>query len=295
MSESAPAVSFLVTVFNRATILAQTLESILASSFGDFEVVVVDDCSTDASLNIAREIAANDARIKVSTNEKNLGDYANRNRAASLATGKYLKYLDADDLIYCHSLATMIDAMEQFPDAALALSRNVIDPETPYPQVFQPQEFFKAHYFGKSPIGVGPSAAIIRRECFEAVGGFSGRQFVGDTELWMKLAERWPIITLPPALVWWRQHPGQQMQLELKRPEVLNVRFQLELESLASTAHLSDPHKQQAKANLTHSHARRLLAMATKGRNPRTAWRLFRNSGLTFGQLVSGFRRPKAE
>ena len=286
-------VSVLVTVFNREHILAETLASILDSSFRHFEVVVVDDCSGDGSVSIARAVAVSDTRIQVHVNDQNLGDYANRNRAASLAKGKYLKYLDADDLIYRHSLSTMVDVMERFPDAALALSRNVIDPDEPYPRLYSPKEFFREHYFGKSPIGVGPSAAIIRRECFEAVGGFSGRQFVGDTELWMKLAERWPIVTLPPALVWWRQHPGQQMQLELKRPDILNVRFQLELESVASTGHLSDSLKEQAKARLSHSHARRLLAMATKGRNRRAAWRLFRNSGLTFGQLVSGILKRR--
>ena len=97
----------------------------------------------------------------------------------------------------------MVDALEHYPEAGLALSANVIDPEVPYPEKLDPPEFFRRHFFGRSPIGVGPSAAIIRRDCFEAVGGFSGRQFVGDTELWLKLAERWPVVLLPPALVWW--------------------------------------------------------------------------------------------
>ena len=283
--------SVLVTVFNREAFLQETLESILVSSVADLEVVVVDDSSSDNSAAIASSFAQSDSRVRVHVNSRNLGDYANRNRAASFATGKYLKYLDADDLIYRHSLATMVDAMERFPDAALALSQNVIDPDEPYPRLYAPREFFREHYFGRSPIGVGPSAAIIRRECFEAVGGFSGRQFVGDTELWMKLAEKWPIVTLPPALVWWRKHPGQQMQLELKKPEVLNTRFELELEALRLTAHLTDLEKKEARLRVRHAHARRLISFGIRMRLPSVAWSLSRSAGLSFAELLSGLRR----
>lgn len=176
-------VSGLVTIFNREKILAATVSSFLQSGFSDFELILVDDCSKDASWQLAQDLQSRDARIKAFRNDRNLGDYANRNKAASYAVGTFLKYLDADDLIYPHALQLMVDAMRQFPEAALALSANVIDPEVPYPELVSPSEFFQRHFFGRSPLGVGPSAAIIRRECFEAVGGFSGRQFVGDTEL----------------------------------------------------------------------------------------------------------------
>ena len=99
MSHNKPRVSVLVTVYNREAFLRATLQSILESSFGDFEVLVVDDCSTDSSLKIAHEIAQTDSRIKVCANEKNLGDYGNRMHVAALACGTYLKYVDSDDLI----------------------------------------------------------------------------------------------------------------------------------------------------------------------------------------------------
>jgi|GEM_PF-3769007 hypothetical protein len=50
---------------------------------------------------------------------------------------------------------------------------------------------------------------------------------LGKTELWLKLAKSWPIVAIPPALVWWRRHEGQQMSLEMTKPEVLNERFWL--------------------------------------------------------------------
>ena len=288
MSNSGPLVSALVTVFNREHILRETTASLLAGSCQDLEVILVDDCSSDASWGVCRAIAESSLQVRAFRNEKNLGDYANRNRAASLARGKYLKYLDADDLIYPHSLQVMVDALEHYPEAGLALSANVIDPEVPYPEKLDPPEFFRRHFFGRSPIGVGPSAAIIRRDCFEAVGGFSGRQFVGDTELWLKLAERWPVVLLPPALVWWRRHEGQQMSLEMKKPEVLNVRFQLNLDVASQTVHLDTADRKTAMQQLRQNHARLLLSLGLRQRRPLTALQLARTSGLAVSDFLRG-------
>jgi glycosyltransferase involved in cell wall biosynthesis len=290
ITPSNPRVSVLVTVFNREHILGETIRSILESSFQDFEIVIVDDCSQDKSFQLAQSLAETDARIRVFRNEQNLGDYANRNRAAALANGRLLKYLDADDLMYRFSLATMVDAMDRFPLAGLALSWNVIDPDLAYPHLVKPVEFVERHFLGRSPIGVGPSAAIIRRECFDEVGGFSGKQFVGDTELWMKLGEKWPIVSLPPALVWWRRHEGQQMSLEIERPQVLNVRHRLELDYLNSTVHLSADSKRIAERQLKYRHGRRLLSLFLKRRNPRLLWQLLEESGLSVVDLFRSLR-----
>lgn len=287
--KNTPQVSGLVTIFNREKILTETVVSFLNSGFTDFELILVDDRSKDGSWQVAQDLQRQDPRIQAFRNDQNLGDYANRNRAASYATGTYLKYLDADDLIYPHSLQLMVDAMQRFPEAALALSANVIDPEVPYPELVQPADFFQRHFFGRSPIGVGPSAAIIRRDCFEAVGGFSGRQFVGDTELWLKLAERWPIVLLPPALVWWRRHEGQQMSLEMKRPEVLNVRFRLQLDTLHATSHLNSARKSVAEKRLRRNHARLLLSFALRQQGQRIrGLRLLREAGLSGGDVWRG-------
>jgi glycosyltransferase involved in cell wall biosynthesis len=117
-----PATSVLVTVYNREAYLAECLKSILASSFEDFEVIVVDDGSTDGSVEIARHFESLDSRIHVHLNPVNLGDYPNRNRAAELARGKYLKYVDSDDLIRPDGLEKMSSAMEAYPEAAYCLS-----------------------------------------------------------------------------------------------------------------------------------------------------------------------------
>ena len=287
---SVPAVSVLVTVYNRARWIAQCLDSILASSWQDFEVVVVDDASADNSVEIIEKYAARDPRVLLHRNERNLGDYPNRNRAASLARGRFLKYLDADDTIYPHSLELMVNAMLAAPAAALGLSWNVIDPPVPYPFVSTPSEVYHAHFLGKSLLGVGPSAAIMSRDAFLDAGGFSGTQFVGDTELWLKLAERSPVISLPPSLVYWRRHEGQQMHLELKTPEVLNIRYRLDCSAMEGTANLSPGEKLAVGKKLRHNHARRLSAFLLRSRRPREFWRLFRTSGLSLFDLLGGLR-----
>lgn len=121
-------------------------------------------------------------------------------------------------------------------------------------------------------------------------GGFGGRRFVRDTELWLKLAERWPVVLLPPALVWWRRHEGQQMSLEMKKPEVLNVRFRLQLEVLRSTVNLATSDRTLAEQRLVQHHARRLLAMAIREGRIRTAWKLWREAPLRYADLIKGLR-----
>jgi len=85
-----PKISILTTVYNREKYLAACIESVLASSYQNWELIIVDDVSTDTSVAIAKSYEKKDARIKVYVNAQNLGDYPNRNKAASYAKGKML-------------------------------------------------------------------------------------------------------------------------------------------------------------------------------------------------------------
>jgi glycosyltransferase involved in cell wall biosynthesis len=282
-----------MTVYNREVYLASAIESVLAQTFQDFELIVVDDCSVDRSLDVARKYQS-DCRLHIYVNDHNLGDYPNRNRAASFASGGYLKYVDADDLIYPHCLEVMMKGMNAWPEAGLGLSWNVIDPPQPYPFVSSSREVLRAHYLGRSVLGVGPTAAIMRRDAFEAMGGFGGRQFVGDDELWLKLAQRWPVVSLPPALVWWRRHEGQQMSLEQTHPDVLNVRYLFELGVLQSCNLLEPDEKDAAMFRLRYQHARRLVSMALRGRQLALARRLWKGAGLGWRDFMIALR-PRTE
>src|SRR5208337_5267776 len=119
-----PCVSVLMTAYNREAFIADAIESVLAQTFTDFELIIVDDASKDRTVEIARHYAARDSRIQVVANEHNLGDYPNRNRAAKLATGEFIKYHDSDDLMYPHCLAIMTELLTAYPEASVALSKE---------------------------------------------------------------------------------------------------------------------------------------------------------------------------
>ena len=95
-----PLVSVLMTSYNRENYIGEAIQSVIDSTYQNWELIICDDGSTDNTLAIAQGFAKQDDRIKIFINEKTLGDYPNRNRAASHAQGKYIRYLDSDDYIY---------------------------------------------------------------------------------------------------------------------------------------------------------------------------------------------------
>jgi glycosyltransferase involved in cell wall biosynthesis len=207
-----PMVSVLMTTYNREKYLEQAVRSVLASTYEDFELIIVDDQSKDKSLAIARELAGQDSRIRVILNEKNLGDYPNRNKAAGLARGKYLKYVDADDLIYPTGLQVLVNGMEQHPEAGFGLCSLPQDKFRVFPIVLSPEEAYKRHYFQEQLFHKAPLSAIMRKEAFDAVNGFTGRRYLGDFEMWHILASRFPVVLMPHGVVWYREHEEQEMQ-----------------------------------------------------------------------------------
>jgi glycosyltransferase involved in cell wall biosynthesis len=208
---TAPLISVLMTAYNREKYIAEAIESVLASSFKSFELIIVDDCSKDRTVEIARRYTS-DPRVQVHVNEKNLGDYPNRNRAASLAHGRYLKYVDSDDYIYHHCLETMVGMMERFPDSGLGLAAFAQDPKRPFPIRLSPREAYFRHYFRTPIFAPGPLAAIIRKDAFDTIGGFTGKRMVGDFEMWHIMAAHYPVVMMPYGLVWYRLHPEQEIQ-----------------------------------------------------------------------------------
>ncbi len=205
-------VSVLMTVYNREKYIRQAIESVLSSTFQDFELLLVDDGSSDSSVSIIRNFEKKDPRVKLHINEKNLGDYNNRNRAAQLATGKYLKYVDADDMIYPNGLEVMVNMMEQFPEAGYGLASLEQDKTRIYPFLLNGQEAYRRHYFEQPLFHKAPLSAIIKKDAFDTVGGFSGKRYLGDFEMWHLLSERFPALLMPQGVVWYREHDEQEMQ-----------------------------------------------------------------------------------
>ena len=204
-----PMVSVLMTAYNREKYISEAIESVLASSYKSFELIVVDDGSTDATVSIARSYAQKDDRVCVYVNEKNLGDYPNRNRAASYARGKYIKYLDSDDIMYAHCLDVMVSAMEKYPEAGFGLS-SMGDAKKPYPVCISPADTYQEHFANYGHFDRSPGSSIIRNEAFTQVKGFSGKRMIGDFEFWFKIARSFPMVKFPVDLYWSRQHEEQE-------------------------------------------------------------------------------------
>jgi glycosyltransferase involved in cell wall biosynthesis len=283
-------ISVLTTVFNRSNYIAQCIESVLASSYQNWEMIIVDDCSIDNSVEIAKEFEKKDPRIKVYVNEINLGDYPNRNKAASYATGKYLKYLDADDLIYPHCLEVMVNAMERFPDANFGTQHILREANIPYPFLISSVDAFRAHYLETSFYQSGPTGTIIKREAFEQLGGFSGRRHIGDTEMWLKLSLKSPIVVFQPALIWWRQHEGQEIKKELKNTGIQIERIQFDIEELIENKHLltTEGFIRAYKKKRQHL-TRYALAVLLKQRNFQVFLNTFKYNKFSMGELLRGF------
>lgn len=112
-----PLVSFIVLSYNYERLIRQTLESIQAQTVTDIEIIVVDDASHDASVEVVNGFS--DPRIRLYRNEKNMGGAWSYNRAVSLATGEFLVNLDADDWI--DPLKTEIQLREMQEDLTLSV------------------------------------------------------------------------------------------------------------------------------------------------------------------------------
>lgn len=223
-----PLVSVLMTAYNRAQYIGEAIESVLASSYTNFELIIVDDCSTDGTVALAKACQSKDARVKIFLNDSNLGDYPNRNKAASYAQGKYIKYVDSDDSLYRHSLAIMVEAMEQFPSAAYGFSyRQQQRDETPFPILYTPRAAYNEHFLKGGFFYAGPGSSIIRKDAFDKISGFSGKQYVGDFEMWLKLSADNDCLVFQPGLLWWRKHTGHQFQLGIDGNHYLLNNFAL--------------------------------------------------------------------
>ncbi|HRN90950.1 MAG TPA: glycosyltransferase family 2 protein [Ferruginibacter sp.] len=210
---SKPLVSILMTSFNREKYIGEAIESVLSTTYENFEFIIVDDCSTDRTVEIIKSYQQSNPVIQLYINEVNLGDYPNRNRAASYAKGKYLKYVDSDDMIFPYCIEAMVYFMEQCPTAAVGLMGVRLKSEgtRKFPIVLNSDEAFERHYFKSGIFNRAPLSSIIRKEAMEAIGGFTEERVISDFITWHKFANSFPIAIIPFGLVWYRSHGDQEM------------------------------------------------------------------------------------
>lgn len=114
-----PTISILLPVYNAGQYLRVCLNSILAQTYSNWELIAINDASTDDSLDILRHYADIDPRIRIYSNPKNRGIATSLNRAISLARGQYLARIDADDIMYPHRLTRQLHYLRTHPNTVI--------------------------------------------------------------------------------------------------------------------------------------------------------------------------------
>jgi len=205
---SGPLVSILMTAYNRERYIAEAIESVLTSTYQNWELIIVDDDSKDDTVSIAKNYQATDTRINVYINEHNLGDYANRNKAARYAKGKYLMWCDSDDFFFPNGVADCIHAMENFPDGGFGLYWAY--KEVP-PFVRSPLEAVEKNFFGEPFLGMGPSGTIMKRDYFFEIGCYPTKYGpANDMYFNLKAICYTNTVLIPKLFISYRIHDNQE-------------------------------------------------------------------------------------
>lgn len=126
-----PKLSIGLPVYNGENFLASSIESLLAQTYTDFELIICDNASTDGTREICEKYASDDARVKYFPNEQNLGAAPNHNRTYELSTGEYFKWAAHDDELHPEFLSRCMDQIEHSPDSVVLVytDSELIDAE----------------------------------------------------------------------------------------------------------------------------------------------------------------------
>jgi hypothetical protein len=287
-----PLVSVLMTAFNREAFLPASIESVLAQSLGDFELIITDDRSTDGTLAIAHEYARRDPRIRVYLNDRNIGDYANRNHTASLAAGEFLKFHDSDDVLYPHCLDVMTTWLAAEPRAGFGLSSSASWSGGPAPMLSTPRMSYQREFLGYGAFNAGPAGALFRTRVFRDLGGFDDHGAASDYIFWLRACAAYPVLLLPGDLFWYRLHPGQSLQSRAASVAYAQVPGHAWRALRRDDCPLTREERERAKKNMAFATAKQAWRAARSG-----SWRLaalrLQSSGITPGEWLAYLRRPR--
>jgi len=215
-----PKVSVCIPSYNCARFLSETIQSVLNQQFDDYEVLIIDDDSSDGTQELLNRFSEIDKRIIVKVNNVNLGMVANWNHCLAEARGEYIHFLCADDtLVSDQALETMVALLDSDPAISLVTSsRNFIDEKS---EVIRNVSYFqdgliadgtsiinRCLFLQKNIIGE-PSSVMFRKK--QASRGFDPRfrQLV-DQEMWFYLLEQGRFAYIGDPLASWRIHSAQQ-------------------------------------------------------------------------------------
>ncbi|MBC7234210.1 MAG: glycosyltransferase [Chloroflexi bacterium] len=208
-------VSVIITCYNDAEYVAGAIENALAQEYTPLEVIIVDDGSTDESVQVIAPYTT-DPRVRVIRHHENRGLPAARNTAIRQAHGEYIAFLDADDRWLPGKVAAQVAFLRAHPTVGMCYTRaRLVTPEgrdLGITHPFSPTDDRRAtlrRLFIQGGGGIPPSTVMVRREVFDVVGLFNERlRMRQDRELWTRIAAQFAIARLDEALALKTQRPN---------------------------------------------------------------------------------------
>lgn len=223
MAISSPWVSVVIATYNRASILGKAIESVLCQTYDSYEIIIVDDGSTDDTLSVVSKYES--SRIKYVYQENN-GRSSARNRALSLIQGEYVAFLDSDDMYFPQKLELQVELLENNPAFGMSYTSARVSDE-------YGNEIFKdgvadgggAYYRAINsgwlhdkiafylPVTILLPTVMVRRDILNHVGGFDeSLSRFEDTDLWRRISKVTQIIALDEPLTTVLTHSGNRME-----------------------------------------------------------------------------------
>ncbi|GIW99532.1 MAG: hypothetical protein KatS3mg111_2865 [Pirellulaceae bacterium] len=209
MSHATPLVSVILPVYNAENFLIDAVASILEQTWQDFELICIDDGSTDSSPQILRWLATQDSRIRVIT-QSNQGIVAALNHGCQMARGPLLARMDADDVAFPQRLQRQVAWFQQHPRGVLVGAAILEIDEHSAP--LRISSLPRCHEEIESALlsrrtGVFHPTVMMRADQWRAAGGYRPRfEWVEDHDLWLRLAHRGELANLPEVLLAYRMH-----------------------------------------------------------------------------------------
>lgn len=223
-----PDISVIMSVYNGETYLVEAVESVINQTFRNWELIIINDCSTDSTAEILAEFSAKDERVKVYKNEVNLKLPSSLNKAISLCEGKYIARMDADDICLPQRLEKQFEFMEKNSDVSLSSCRFMTVKNGVYMSggAGGRCDFnaLKAMLLVANPI-LHPGV-IARAEVMKSLNYDTTLTCTEDLELWTRMVmENKKIQILPECLLIYRLHDKQitSTTLERQHTEVLKI------------------------------------------------------------------------
>lgn len=229
---SQPLFTIATITYNSGEWTRQAIESVLASTFTDFELIISDDCSTDNTWEIIQEYK--DERIVRWRNEKNIGEYPNRNKVLENARGKYILFIDGDDMLYKDSLQRYSWYLTDYPNvrAIWGVGYDWIG-NVRFPVLLSSETIIKMSYLNNSLIlFVGFPESLFQVEALKKIGGIDTRFDIGDTYLKKKFACYYDVLAIPIGMAFWRVHANQASKVKTSKYAGFIQNYQIDSEIL---------------------------------------------------------------